>query len=61
MNDEDVELLYPYVSADDFTYTDAKKASGNVAGLCTWCKAMINYTKVTANCRGPRLLAALRR
>ena len=44
VNDEDVELLWPYMSADDFTYADAKKASGNVAGLCTWIKAMCTYT-----------------
>ena len=44
VNDEDVELIYPYMAAEDFTYADAKKASGNVAGLCTWIKAMCTYT-----------------
>lgn len=39
INDETIELLYPYTSAEDFTYQDAKKASGNVAGLCT-----VSYT-----------------
>ena len=46
VNDEDVELLYPYMAADDFNYADAKKASGNVAGLCIWIKAMCTYTFV---------------
>ena len=44
INDETVELLYPYTSAEDMTYADAKKASGNVAGLCTWVNSMVLYT-----------------
>eukprot|EP00898_Chlorokybus_atmophyticus_P005691 jgi/Chlat1/6122/Chrsp409S05665 len=46
INDETVELLLPYFSAPDFTYESAKKASGNVAGLCSWCKAMCTYHEV---------------
>ena len=46
INDETVELLHPYISAEDFTYDDAKKASGNVAGLCTWVRAMDMYTTI---------------
>jgi len=46
INDETIEVLYPYISAPDFTYEDAKKASGNVAGLCTWVKAMEMYTTI---------------
>ena len=29
VNDEDVELLYPYRTAPDFTFTDAKKVSSH--------------------------------
>jgi dynein heavy chain len=47
INDETIEMLYPYDSAEDFTYGDAKKASGNVAGLCTWVKSMILYTWIS--------------
>ena len=43
MTDEDVELLQPYTSAPDFNYDAAKKASGNVAGLCSWAQAMVTY------------------
>jgi len=59
INDETIELLYPYVtrrdarehmpvhSADDLTFADAKKASGNVAGLCTWINSMVLYTEIS--------------
>jgi len=46
INDEDVELLHPYLTAEDFTYDAARKASGSVAGLCTWIKAMVTYTYI---------------
>ena len=46
VNDEDVELLEPYLTADDFNFNDAKKASGSVAGLCTWVRAMVTYTYI---------------
>jgi len=46
INDETIDILHPYISAPDFTYEDAKKASGNVAGLCTWIKAMDMYTTI---------------
>ena len=56
VTDEDVELMYPYMAADDFTFADAKKASGNVAGLCTWSKAMATYTHVAKEVR-PKMAA----
>ena len=43
INDETVELLQPYFRANDFNYESAKKASGNVAGLCNWAEAMCKY------------------
>ena len=43
INDETVELLQPYFRSDDFNYESAKKASGNVAGLCNWAEAMCKY------------------
>jgi dynein heavy chain len=43
INDETVELLKPYFSAPDFNFDSAKKASGNVAGLCNWAEAMCTY------------------
>ncbi|KAK9794950.1 hypothetical protein WJX73_010224 [Symbiochloris irregularis] len=46
INEETVELLQPYFAAPDFTFDSAKKASGNVAGLCSWAQAMVTYHKV---------------
>merc|ERR1719446_1107839 len=43
ITDETCELMYPYLEMDDFTTEMAAKASGNVAGLCDWCKAMVEY------------------
>eukprot|EP00983_Pelagomonas_calceolata_P097094 1158208-Pelagomonas_calceolata.AAC.14 len=41
-----VELLQPYFAAPDFNYDAARKASGNVAGLCNWAAAMCTYHEV---------------
>lgn len=38
--------MQPYFSAPDFNFTSAKKASGNVAGLCNWAEAMCKYHAV---------------
>ena len=46
INDETVELLKPYFAAPDFNFESAKKASGNVAGLCNWAEAMCTYHDV---------------
>jgi len=43
ITEETCELLFPYLEMDDFTTEAAAKASGNVAGLCSWCCAMVNY------------------
>ena len=40
INDEVVELLEPYLAAEDFNLERAKAVSGNVAGLLSWCRAM---------------------
>jgi hypothetical protein len=38
--------MQPYFRSSDYNYDAAKKASGNVAGLCSWCKAMCTYHEV---------------
>ena len=55
INDETCELLQPYFT-EDFTFDMAKKASGNVAGLCNWAKAMVTYHTV-AKVVEPKIVA----
>lgn len=43
INGETCELLLPYLWMQEFTYERAKSACGNVAGLCTWVRAMHTY------------------
>eukprot|EP00698_Gefionella_okellyi_P018829 TRINITY_DN568_c0_g1_i2.p1 TRINITY_DN568_c0_g1~~TRINITY_DN568_c0_g1_i2.p1 ORF type:complete len:4478 (+),score=1217.70 TRINITY_DN568_c0_g1_i2:54-13487(+) len=46
VTDETCELLAPYLEMMDFTTEAARKVSGNIAGLCTWIKAMVEYHEV---------------
>eukprot|EP01060_Flectonema_neradi_P020211 TRINITY_DN27734_c0_g1_i1.p1 TRINITY_DN27734_c0_g1~~TRINITY_DN27734_c0_g1_i1.p1 ORF type:complete len:1325 (+),score=230.25 TRINITY_DN27734_c0_g1_i1:531-3977(+) len=43
INQETLEIMLPYLSLEDFTYERARKACGNVAGLCTWARTMYDY------------------
>ena len=43
INGETCELLLPYLWMPEFTFERAKSACGNVAGLCTWVRAMHTY------------------
>jgi len=46
INDETVEMLYPYLAAPDFTPDDARKVASALAGLCTWARAMALYVDI---------------
>jgi len=54
ITDETCELLEPYLSAPDYNFASAQKASGNVAGLCNWCKAMYTYHYIAVTV-GPKI------
>lgn len=48
--------LQPYFAAPDFNYESAKKASGNVAGLCNWAESMCKYHE-TAKVVEPKIVS----
>ena len=43
INDETVELLQPYLEAEDYNMENAKRVCGNVAGLLSWTQAMTAF------------------
>jgi dynein heavy chain len=56
INPEQIELLQPYLDMPDFNFESGKKASGNVAGLCSWVRSMSVYY-VVARDIAPKIAA----
>ncbi|XP_063774922.1 dynein axonemal heavy chain 8 [Pseudophryne corroboree] len=43
INDETMQLIQPYFQMEDFTFENAKKVCGNLAGLFIWTEAMASF------------------
>ncbi|VDM30983.1 unnamed protein product [Hydatigera taeniaeformis] len=46
ITDETIDLMEPYFQMEDFNLDQAKRVCGDVAGLCSWTKAMAAFFAV---------------
>lgn len=58
INDETTELMEPYLRRDDYNIKTARRVCGDIAGLCSWTRAMVIFHGINKEVLPLKVLAA---